>query len=234
MRWRLRAAMLAAVAWIRRLNQRPNDPEHDRNKSNKKKAPTSHRQEPESSSLLKAEWSAPQTLVREMHENEKQHQAAENKTWAAQLRAAKGLNRITGIGAIAGLLGLMGVAASVIIAKRAADDGHTAADAAKQSADIAAAGNRAWLGPIKVSLHGEISATRPITLVVQYHNIGREPAVDVRMHYNIKTYDASIDLPTNFAVIEQDNVCNSVAKQEGGNVAWPQIDGGYTLNLDSE
>jgi hypothetical protein len=86
--------------------------------------------------MLRAEWAALQTLVREIHRSEEEHQRAERDLGAAQLRTAKGLNWITAIGAILSFLGLLGVIMSIIIAKKAAEDSAIAAGAARQQAEV--------------------------------------------------------------------------------------------------
>lgn len=213
------------------LKKRPNSSQDDRRDAEKRTAPSDHGQQPENN-MLYPEWAAFQALIREIHESEKRHQKAERDLGAAQHRTAKGLNWITIIGEVFSFLAFLAIAASVIVARQAGEDGHAAAVAATKSSDIAAAGNRAWLGPIKVSLNGDISKKVPVKLVLPYHNIGHEPAVDIRMYYNIKTYDASIETAANLSLIEKDDVCSNVTKQEVANVAWPLIEGGYTLNLN--
>jgi hypothetical protein len=118
--------------------------------------------------MLRAEWAALQTLIREIHRSEEKHQAAERNILAAQLSTAKGLNWITVIGAIVGVLGLMGVAASIIIAKRAADDAH----------DALIAANRAWVGPSNVAIVSPVVKDSGISLQIFYQNSGREPGIN--------------------------------------------------------
>ena len=102
--------------------------------------------------------------------SEEDHQAAQRKLGAAQLRIAKGLNRITAIGAIVGLISSLGIIGSLVIAKFAADDAHMALVAA----------NRAWIGPVSATLGAIPSAppTEAITVPVPFRNTGHEPATD--------------------------------------------------------
>jgi hypothetical protein len=102
--------------------------------------------------------------------SEEDHQAAQRKLGAAQLRIAKGLNRITAIGAILGAISSVGIIGSLIITKFAADDAHMALVAA----------NRAWISPVSATL-GSIPSAPPtdaITVAVPFRNTGHEPATD--------------------------------------------------------
>ena len=116
------------------------------------------------------EWAAFQTLIREIHRSEEDQQAAERELGAAQLKSAKGLNRITAVAAIVGAISSLGIIGSLIIAKIAADDAHMALVAA----------NRAWIGPVKATL-GAIPRSPPtgdITVPLPFRNTGHEPATD--------------------------------------------------------
>jgi len=101
---------------------------------------------------------------------EEDHQAAQRKLGAAQLRIAKGLNRITTIGAIVGAISSLGIIGSLVITKIAADDAHMALVAA----------NRAWISPVSATLGAIPSAppTEAITVPVPFRNTGHEPATD--------------------------------------------------------
>src|SRR5262249_9815586 len=92
------------------------------------------------------------------------------KLGAAQLRIAKGLNRISAIGAIVGAISSLGIIGSLIITKIAADDAHTALVAA----------NRAWISPVNATLGAIPSAppTEAIAIPVPFRNTGHEPATD--------------------------------------------------------
>ena len=102
--------------------------------------------------------------------SEEDHQVAQRKLGAAQLRIAKGLNRITAIGAILGAISSLGIIGSLIITKIAADDAHMALVAA----------NRAWISPVSATLGAIPSAppTEAITVPVPFRNTGHEPATD--------------------------------------------------------
>ena len=102
--------------------------------------------------------------------SEEDHQTAQRKLGAAQLRIAKGLNRISAIGAIVGAISSLGIIGSLIITKIAADDAHMALVAA----------NRAWISPVSATLGAIPSAppTEAITVPVPFRNTGHEPATD--------------------------------------------------------
>src|SRR5262249_54733611 len=118
---------------------------------------------------LLAESAGFQNIIGEIL-SEEDHQTAQRKLGAAQLRIAKGLNRITAIGAIVGLISSLGIIGSLVITKFAADDAHMALVAA----------NRAWIGPVSATLGAIPSAppTEAITVPVTFRNAGHEPATD--------------------------------------------------------
>jgi hypothetical protein len=120
--------------------------------------------------MPRTEWAAFQTLIQEIHRSEEDQQAAERELGAAQLRTAKSLNRITAIGAILGAITSLGIIASLVIAKFAADDAHMALVAA----------NRAWIGPVSATLDAIPSAplTEDIIVPLPFRNTGHEPATD--------------------------------------------------------
>lgn len=116
------------------------------------------------------EWAAFQTLIREIHRSEEDQRAAERELGAAQLKTAKGLNRVTAVGAVVGAISSLGVIGSLFIAKIAADDAHMALVAA----------NRAWIGPVKATIPAIPIAppTEDIAVPLPFRNTGREPATD--------------------------------------------------------
>jgi hypothetical protein len=127
MREELRGAFVSAFARLfgRHLNQRPDTPQNHRNQSD---LPESGRERPSdpTSDILHTEWAAFQTLIREIHKSDKEHHAAEEKLWASQHQTAKRLNWITAIGTGAGFIGSLGIIASFVMSKIAADDSRDA------------------------------------------------------------------------------------------------------------
>src|ERR1700722_16939390 len=95
----LRAAVLAL--WAKFLKKRPDFPKVHGDGSKTPEGATPHGQQPEQD-VLQAEWAAFQTLIGEIHKSDKEHHTAEQNLGAAQHRTAKGLNWITGIGAVFG------------------------------------------------------------------------------------------------------------------------------------
>jgi hypothetical protein len=141
------------------------DHRHDRQEAN---AIPKHSQQPENEKL-RSESAGFQAVIGEIL-SEEDHQAAQRKLGAAQLRIAKGLNRISAIGAILGAISSIGIIGSLIITKFAADDAHMALVAA----------NRAWISPVSATLGAIPSAppTETITVTVPFRNTGHEPATD--------------------------------------------------------
>jgi hypothetical protein len=141
------------------------DHRHDRQEAN---AIPEHNQQPENDKP-RGELAGFQAVIGEIL-SEEDHQAAQRKLGAAQLRLAKGLNRISTIGAIVGLISSLGIIGSLVITKFSADDAHMALVAA----------NRAWISPVRVTLGAIPSAppTEAITVPVLFRNTGHEPATD--------------------------------------------------------
>src|ERR1700746_1537459 len=111
-----------------------------------------HSQQPENDKL-RGEWAGFQAVIGEIL-SEEDHQAVQRKLGAAQLRIARGLNRITAIGAIVGAISSVGIIGSLVITKIAADDAHMALVVA----------NRAWIGPVSAKL-GAIPSAPPTEAV---------------------------------------------------------------------
>src|ERR1700741_5480243 len=101
------------------------DHRHDRQEAN---TTPNHSQQP-ANDKPRGEWAGFQAVIEEIL-SEEDHQAAQRKLGAAQLRIAKGLNQITTIGAIFGLISSLGIIGSLVITKFAADDAHMALVAA--------------------------------------------------------------------------------------------------------
>src|SRR5215469_18049318 len=104
----LRVAFLATIAWLR--PNKMQDHRHDRQEATAKPSqhPANHKLQDESAGL--------QAVIGEILSGE-DHQAAQRKLGAAQLRIAKGLNRITAIGAIVGAISSLGIIGSLIRTK---------------------------------------------------------------------------------------------------------------------
>src|SRR5215467_807680 len=165
MRLNLRVAFLAAIAWLHPRPNKMQDHRHDRQETNATPKHSQHTADDK----LRDKSAGFQAVVGEIL-SEEDHQAAQRKLGAAQLRIAQGLNRITAIGAIVGAISSLGIIASLVITKIAADDAHMALVAA----------NRAWISPVSATLDA-IPSTSPagdITVPVPFRNTGHEPATD--------------------------------------------------------
>src|SRR5215472_9323844 len=86
-------AILAAMSGLYPKPYRPHDQPRDRQEIGAAASPDQQ----SASDIPPAEWAALQTLIREIHRNEQDQQAAERELAAAQLRTAKSLNRITAV-----------------------------------------------------------------------------------------------------------------------------------------
>jgi hypothetical protein len=95
--------------------------------------------------LIGMEESPIEAATGEAVSNDVNHQAAEREFWNNQLSAARWLNLVTGAGATAGVVGLIFVGLSLVVARQAADDGEVAAHAAAQQAAAAVTQTRAAL-----------------------------------------------------------------------------------------
>jgi len=62
-----------------------------------------------------------------------------------------------------------------------------AADAAKRSADIAEAGVRAWVAPINFVFANLSDPDNPLKVRILYQNVGREPAIGVKIATRLLT-----------------------------------------------
>jgi len=80
--------------------------------------------------MLRAEGHAIESTLREIAADQKQQQTEERVFWARQVGTARGLNWITGLGALVGIVGLIFVGLSLRVTQQAAEDGSAAARAA--------------------------------------------------------------------------------------------------------
>jgi hypothetical protein len=214
MRLRLRAAILAAIAYLRPAsNKRPEEPQDIGQASDPEDNPADNGQQP-ATDVLRTELAAFQTLIREIHRSEKQHQAAEHNIWDAQLRTAKRLNEITIIGAIFSFFGILGLIFSLLIAKQAADDARVAAYAARDQAQAVQIANRPWIPPnvnipSDVLIYREGSPPRITQITVPLHfvfkNVGHTPAV----FSTVRPFMTNTKVETKDIVAEQSEFCDT-------------------------
>jgi hypothetical protein len=196
------------------------DHRHDRQEAN---ATPKHSQHP-ANDKLRGEWAGFQADVGEIL-SEEDHQAAQRKLGAAQLRIAKGLNRITAIGAIVGVISSLGIIGSLVITKIAADDAHMALVAA----------NRAWISPVSATLGAIPNAppTEAIAVPVPFRNTGHEPATDASIVSSGDSIaiDASYDqIHTKEQAFEDYCFSISVPKDDASAVSIVIFPGGSATN----
>jgi hypothetical protein len=192
MDWNIKSALLAASAWLRASSIKgPNQHENSGRDSQQKNSGANRGHEPTAN--MRTEWATFRTLIREIQRTEENYQRAERDFEAAQLKTAKGLNRITIIAAGLNLLGLLGVVASVFIARKAAEDGQIAARAAATQATAVVESNnimrqeniinrRPWIPPdMEVTGTIKFSETGGVIIPVTYKfvNMGLTPAMNV-------------------------------------------------------
>jgi hypothetical protein len=104
----MRLDLRAILAAMSGLYPKPPRPQDQRRDGEETVAPASQDEQSEND-IPPAEWTAFQTLIREIHRSERDQQAAERELAAAQLQTAKSLNRITAVGAIVGAISSLGV-----------------------------------------------------------------------------------------------------------------------------
>jgi hypothetical protein len=126
-----------------------------------------------------------------------------------QWRAMLGANRITQLSAEA--------------AKSAA---KTAADTLNEMKQD----RRAWIAPINARVTQSFSTGKSITVELQYSNVGKEPAFDVRPIYTFKQVSGSRFSDNTFkSIIETDDICKNVKIAPGAEVIYPNQPEGYKL-----
>jgi hypothetical protein len=126
-----RRAWQRFVDWLRscRLQQPPSYSHRDRQHTEAEQNASDDSGEPKA-----GVWRAPaiELAIREIREEQEEHQARERDFWARQLRAAHCLNHITLGGAIIAVGALIFVGLSVLVAKRSADDAREALHASQR------------------------------------------------------------------------------------------------------
>jgi len=95
--------------------------------------------------------------------NNEQHQTKEEVFWNRQIDTAKGLNYITLGAASVAIVGLIFVSRSI----EHADQGNVDT-------------NRAWISTFAPTFYEVAMNNRPVKVQVEYENVGRQPAIDVK------------------------------------------------------
>ncbi len=107
------------------------------------------------------------------------------------------------------------------------EQGKTALQA---SVEQSRSDRRAWIAPKNAYLTEDIAVGKKISLEVQYMNVGREPALDIRPIYTFKHVPASAFADNTFnGIIEADDICKGVKTAPGADVAYPDQPDGYKV-----
>jgi hypothetical protein len=118
-------------------------------------------------------------------------------------------------------------------ATKQADATARAADAAtKQSENSDKAlieSQRAWVGPTTTKVDGAIEIGKPVTIVAEYLNSGRGPAIN--FVYATDTFVGTLDEDTNGITSRKIDAyykgCRELKTLSGGQVVFPAIGGGF-------
>jgi hypothetical protein len=156
-----------------------------------------------------------ETALREKAARQQQHQTNEQIFWTRQIRAARGLNWVTLVGALVGIAGLYFIWASLNVAVTAAKDSRIAADAARDQAAAAIAGQRPWVTVIP-KIEGDFEFVRDqdrnviarVPLYFDMRNIGRTPAIAARVVAKPIVYSDHI-------LEDQEILCNQALEKAG-------------------
>jgi hypothetical protein len=155
------------------------------------------------------------------------HQTAERDFWTRQLRAARGLNWITGIAAVTGIIGLFFIALSLRVTKNAADDGAIAANAARDQAAATVEANRPWIKPTITAKYIDIGENAiQVTVLIDNKNIGKSPAEDLLVSIKIVPTDLfeSLSMQREIcdrATTEYSTTINTIGAVGTGSVVFP-------------
>jgi hypothetical protein len=97
---------------------------------------------------------------------------------------------------------------------------------------MAVAESRAWIAPANALLLDDLTIGEPFRFQIQYNNVGKEPALDVRPIYKIRPVEGQQFTDNTFnSVIESDDICHNVQVAPGADVIYPDQPGGYKLNF---
>jgi hypothetical protein len=134
-------------------------------------------------------WADPNSSLIQPATEEYRHNTEERSFWERQIRVARGLNWITGVGAVVGVLGLIFIYAGLQESRRSNIDA-----------------NRAWISPTGMSATGGIDGTDDIPIQIHYSNLGKSPALKMDAQFdavtvptpaNLHSYDSLSGGPNN-------------------------------------
>ncbi|MGA7711595.1 MAG: hypothetical protein WCA81_06820 [Rhizomicrobium sp.] len=99
------------------------------------------------------------------------------------------------------------------------------------SKSIFISGSRAWISPISIGLAAPIEKGKPLSIGLQYENVGRLPAFDLREHYTLESApDAKMEDGSAMATIGKADICAGVEPFKDAEVAYPNS-GGARLTI---
>lgn len=97
---------------------------------------------------------------------------------------------------------------------------------------IAVEGSRAWVAPQNAILLDDLKAGEPFRFQIEYHNVGREPALDVNPTYRLESISEKLFADNTFnSAIESHHICDGVKVAPGADVLYPAQTDGYKLVL---
>jgi hypothetical protein len=139
---------------------------------------------------------------------QQQKDAEELKFWNRQIRVAKALNWVTGVAAALSLL-TMGIL------------WFTLTDSRKATEEA----NRAWLAPIGELMDAPPRLGEGWNTTVQFHNVGKEPALDVQYKFESTTAPGNPELVESGGTgLPTNNVCGRITPYEKGTVVYTEHD----------
>jgi len=115
-------------------------------------------------------------------------------------------------------------------ARKGAEPGKNGSKAAADTLNEMKLARRAWVAPTNARLTEGLSVGEALKVEVQYANVGKEPALDVRPIYTFKQVSGVHFADNTFnSLIEADNICKDVKPAPGADVIYPGQPDGYKL-----
>ncbi len=117
--------------------------------------------------------------------------------------------------------------ANAKLAEAANKQASAAAENAKTAHDSYIASQRAWVGPTNAKIDGEIAVSKPLSIVIDYLNTGREPALNFMVTAN--AFVSSTDEESRGVTMARVNAdfkgCRDAQVNSGGTVVFPSTGG---------
>lgn len=141
------------------------------------------------------------------------------------------MNVVTGVAAVAGLIGLYFLGGSLHEARRA---GNAAAESNRINLEALVANNRAWLSPTSAQITSPIDISGPLRISVIYGNTGREPALGFAAQEEAGAVDAPAPNTSWYTVFHKNtitDVCGHTTVGDGGQTIYPTGPGQQVYNV---